>query len=50
MRIHEEEPIAIRDYIEKHRNVTLQDEEPTFKNYIARISKFKPVDASTKMV
>src|SRR5579863_2584287 len=50
MRIHEEEPIAIRDYIEKHRNVTLQDEEPTFKNYIARISKFKPVDASTKML
>jgi SAM-dependent methyltransferase len=50
MRIHEEEPGAIKDYIEKHRNVTLEDEEPTFKNYIARIGKFKTVDASTRML
>ena len=50
MRIHEEEPRAIKDYIEKHRNVTLQDEEPTFKNYMSRIEKFKTVDASTKMI
>jgi len=50
MRIHEEEPGAIREYIEKHRNVTLQDEEPTFKNYMARINRFKTVDPSTKML
>jgi SAM-dependent methyltransferase len=50
MRIHQDEPVAIRDYIEKHRNVTLEDEEPTFKNYIGRITKFIPVDASTKML
>jgi SAM-dependent methyltransferase len=50
MRIHEEEPGAIRDYIEKHRDVTLEDEEPTFKGYMARITKFKTVDASTKML
>jgi hypothetical protein len=50
MRIHDDEPIAIRDYIEKHRNFTLEDEEPTFKNYIGRITKFIPADASTKML
>ncbi len=50
MRIHEEEPGAIRDYIDKHRNVTLEDEEPTFKGYISRITKFKNVDPSTKML
>ncbi len=50
MRIHEEEPGAIKDYIEKHRDVTIEDEEPTFKNYMARITNFKAVDASTKML
>ena len=50
MRIYEEEPRAIKDYISKHRDVTLEDEEPTFRNYMARIQKFKTVDASTKML
>ena len=50
MRIHQEEPGAIKDYIEKHRDVTLEDEEPAFKNYMARIRRFKAVDASTKML
>ena len=50
MRIHEKEPRAIKDYIAKHRDVTLEDEELTFKNYIAYISKFRTIDASTKML
>jgi SAM-dependent methyltransferase len=50
MRIHEEEPKAIKDYLEKHRGTTLADEEPTFRNYMARIEKFKTVDASTRMI
>ena len=50
MRIHEQQPQAIKDYIANHRHVTLADEERTFQNYMARISKFKTVDASTKML
>ena len=50
MRIHEEEPGAIRDYIAKHRDVALEDEELTFQNYLAYIGKFRTVDASTKIL
>jgi SAM-dependent methyltransferase len=50
MRIHEEEPGAIREYIDKHRDVAIEDEEPTFQHYMARVTKFKNIDASTRML
>ncbi|MEW5946339.1 MAG: hypothetical protein AB1742_09085 [bacterium] len=50
MKIHHEELSDVARYVEKYKDVRLEDKEPQFEAMFRRIGRFKALDRDTRML
>lgn len=50
MQIHHEELGDVRRYIDNHKDITLEEKEPHFRNMLRAVQRYKTVDGNTRML